>query len=428
MESFSTNTGSSLVSAPGLEVSAVPISTVASAGCVIAASQFLSAQANGHTSLISSQGGHSPRLNHIGSIRERSENEEEEERIEAELDEMARYIGPVAKSLFTPVVAPLVDANSFADALGVSPLYKQKESQRWSSALNIYRQMSSNDQNASGGQQHHTPPVVSSQVSEDEPNLFRSASMGNCIVVGDFDENMLTSATPPTSRPTSIPLAARQQNQQPTPQNTPSASSARHMLSPPMVGSPFTGFMTPPAMAPWALPHSGASYVVSPPRRKSSSISPNEASLNSLELEAIAAVHELQFAVKDIYVSEMLPRTSELIFLNLTTLEGQAYCVELTMKGWRVTSHRHDCMNGDINNLDLHVQYFETIYALMDRISPAYRRRFTDALMSKLAAVQAERNDETEMTSAMEKVAEESAQVENNSQDRLEQEQRQTFT
>lgn len=58
---------------------------------------------------------------------ETAEQEEEADRIEAELDEMARYIGPVAKSLFTPVVAPLVDANSFADALGVSPLYKQKE-------------------------------------------------------------------------------------------------------------------------------------------------------------------------------------------------------------------------------------------------------------------------------------------------------------
>ncbi|VDP59215.1 unnamed protein product [Heligmosomoides polygyrus] len=43
---------------------------------------------------------------------------------------------------------------------------------------------------------------------------------------------------------------------------------------------------------------------------------------SSLELEAIAAVHELSFAVASISVSEMLPRTSELIFVNVTTVEG----------------------------------------------------------------------------------------------------------
>lgn len=35
-----------------------------------------------------------------------------------------------------------------------------------------------------------------------------------------------------------------------------------------------------------------------------------------------AAVHELSFAVSSISVSEMLPRTPELIFVNVTTVEG----------------------------------------------------------------------------------------------------------
>uniref|UniRef100_A0A915IBT1 GSKIP domain-containing protein n=1 Tax=Romanomermis culicivorax TaxID=13658 RepID=A0A915IBT1_ROMCU len=108
-------------------------------------------------------------------------------------------------------------------------------------------------------------------------------------------------------------------------------------------------------------------------------------SLNALELEAIAAVHELQFAVKDIFVSELLPRTSDLIFLNITTAEGQPYCVELTKKGWRVTSLRHDCMNGDISNINLHVLYFETIYSLMDAISKRYRESFSGKLTEKLS-------------------------------------------
>lgn len=139
------------------------------------------------------------------------------------------------------------------------------------------------------------------------------------------------------------------------------------------------GFMTPPIRPVGAIPAQkfGGSYV-----------SPGESSLNSLELEAIAAVHELQFAVKDIFVSELLPRTSELIFLNVTTLEGQAYCIELTMKGWRVTSLRHDCMNGDYQHIDLHTRYFETIYALMDNISTSYRRKFSEALSAKLTLLQ----------------------------------------
>lgn len=61
----------------------------------------------------------------------------------------------------------------------------------------------------------------------------------------------------------------------------------------------------------------------------------NSALSGSLELEAIAAVHELasdvrisvffgkkKVQVKQISVSEILPRTSDLIFLNIKTYEG----------------------------------------------------------------------------------------------------------
>ena len=85
----------------------------------------------------------------------------------------------------------------------------------------------------------------------------------------------------------------------------------------------------------------------------------------------------------------MLPRTPELIFVNVTTLEGQAYCLELTGKGWRVTSLRHDCMNGDIAHIDLHTKYFESPYALMDSVSPGYRAKFSEALSYKLSQLSA---------------------------------------
>ncbi|VDK56503.1 unnamed protein product [Gongylonema pulchrum] len=109
---------------------------------------------------------------------------------------------------------------------------------------------------------------------------------------------------------------------------------------------------------------------------------------SSLELEAIAAVHELSFAVKIISVSEILPRTPDLIFVNLTTTEGQPYCLELTMKGWRVTSLRHDCMQGDFTRLDLFTTYYDTLYDLMDELSPGYRNRFNEKLAQKLRMLQ----------------------------------------
>lgn len=131
--------------------------------------------------------------------------------------------------------------------------------------------------------------------------------------------------------------------------------------------------------------------ILSPARRNSGS--PNEENgtnstkLNPLELEAIAAVHEFRSLVKDVYVSDKLPRTPDLIYLNLTTIEGNAYCIELTtIKGWRVSSVRHDCMNGDIAHLNLHIKYFDTVQALMEHVSPEYKRKMQEIRQAEAAA------------------------------------------
>jgi hypothetical protein len=64
--------------------------------------------------------------------------------------------------------------------------------------------------------------------------------------------------------------------------------------------------------------------------------------------------------VKQISVSEILPRTADLIFVNIKTYEGfysnvfrllisisdLPYTLELTLKGWRVASAHSDSMNG----------------------------------------------------------------------------------
>uniref|UniRef100_A0A1I7W4K0 DUF727 domain-containing protein n=1 Tax=Loa loa TaxID=7209 RepID=A0A1I7W4K0_LOALO len=133
---------------------------------------------------------------------------------------------------------------------------------------------------------------------------------------------------------------------------------------------------------------------VSTKNRSLHGTNPQSRGESSLELEAVAAVHELSFAVQTISVSEILPRTPDLIFVNVTTVEGQPYCLELTLKGWRVTSLRHDCMHGDYTRLDLFTVYYDTLYDLMDKLSPNYRNLFSEKLAQKLRMLQAAEDDD----------------------------------
>uniref|UniRef100_A0A915D5J0 GSKIP domain-containing protein n=1 Tax=Ditylenchus dipsaci TaxID=166011 RepID=A0A915D5J0_9BILA len=110
----------------------------------------------------------------------------------------------------------------------------------------------------------------------------------------------------------------------------------------------------------------------------------NSTNMSLLETEAFAAVREISSFVHSICISEVLTRTPELIFLNLVTVEGECYCLELTQKGWRICSDRQDCMYGDFRKLELHSKYFETIYQLLDFVSAGYRQRFANQLSEKL--------------------------------------------
>lgn len=105
---------------------------------------------------------------------------------------------------------------------------------------------------------------------------------------------------------------------------------------------------------------------------------------STLELEALTAIHQVSFAVQSISVSEMLPRTPELIFINLTTIESQPFCIELTHKGWRVTSLRSDCMQGDFTRIELFTMYHESLCTLLEVISPGYKPMFSEKLTQRL--------------------------------------------
>lgn len=52
-------------------------------------------------------------------------------------------------------------------------------------------------------------------------------------------------------------------------------------------------------------------------------------------LEAEAAVAETAFGVRDIRIAEALTFSESLAYLNLTTLEGECLCVEISAGGFR---------------------------------------------------------------------------------------------
>ncbi|CEF61752.1 Protein of unknown function DUF727 family and GSKIP domain-containing protein [Strongyloides ratti] len=101
---------------------------------------------------------------------------------------------------------------------------------------------------------------------------------------------------------------------------------------------------------------------------------------SQLEIQAIKTMGKVASVVKDISVSEMLPRTSDIIFINVTTLEDQPFCIELTEKGWRICSLRCDCMIGDFTKLDLFVNYYSSFFDILKIISTEYNEKYAETI------------------------------------------------
>lgn len=91
------------------------------------------------------------------------------------------------------------------------------------------------------------------------------------------------------------------------------------------------------------------------------------------QLGVMEACQKLESALREIHVSEVLPAAHDLMFLNVTTLEGQPLCLERTHRGWRICSMKHDSMHGDLQHLDLHVLYFEDAEDAVAQVSPSCR-------------------------------------------------------
>ncbi|KAL6447107.1 hypothetical protein ACFW04_001447 [Cataglyphis niger] len=95
-------------------------------------------------------------------------------------------------------------------------------------------------------------------------------------------------------------------------------------------------------------------------------------------LEAQAVINDVKKHVRELKVSEQLISTNQVIYLNLTTLEGLRFCVELSAAGFAIVGNQHDDTSNTSN------ERFETPYSLLDFVSPQYRNSFGNSLLDKL--------------------------------------------
>lgn len=99
-------------------------------------------------------------------------------------------------------------------------------------------------------------------------------------------------------------------------------------------------------------------------------------------LEAQAVINDVKKHVQELKVSEQLISTNRAIYLNLITLEGLRFCVELSASGFAIVGNRHDDTSNTSN------ERFETPYSLLDFVSPRYRESFGNSLLDKLKKLQ----------------------------------------
>lgn len=134
--------------------------------------------------------------------------------------------------------------------------------------------------------------------------------------------------------------------------------------------------------------------------------------VKDMRLEAEAVVNDVLFAVTEMHVSQSLNSALDVAYINVETREGNRYCLELTEAGLRVrgcflcfVTHviyfldsklyrviiNHSLLPEQVVgyafdqvNKDVSTQYHETVYSLLDTLSPGYREAFGNALLQRL--------------------------------------------
>ncbi|KAJ8676308.1 hypothetical protein QAD02_012095 [Eretmocerus hayati] len=95
-------------------------------------------------------------------------------------------------------------------------------------------------------------------------------------------------------------------------------------------------------------------------------------------VEAQSVIDDVKEHVHELRVCSDLSSSNSSIYLNLTTLEGCKFCISLSAEGFGVIGNQHE------TNDQEPVEYFETVYSLLDHLSPQYRDSFGKSLMQRL--------------------------------------------
>jgi hypothetical protein len=100
--------------------------------------------------------------------------------------------------------------------------------------------------------------------------------------------------------------------------------------------------------------------------------------------EATAVIQDIQEHVQNVGISDKIQSTNQCIYINVTTMEGNKYCIQLSANGFRTVGNAYDSKTEPSN------RHFETPYALLNHISPSYRIVFGNSLLKKLEDIQSE--------------------------------------
>ena len=107
-------------------------------------------------------------------------------------------------------------------------------------------------------------------------------------------------------------------------------------------------------------------------------------SINFMQ-EAEWTKNEIGNYVDFVEISNILPKSLSCVFINLRTKERTEWCVRLSSEGYRIVGDGFDRMNKESENL-----IYETVFSLMDHISPNYRASFNDELSQRLKGLQSD--------------------------------------
>uniref|UniRef100_A0A182MSF3 GSKIP domain-containing protein n=1 Tax=Anopheles culicifacies TaxID=139723 RepID=A0A182MSF3_9DIPT len=110
--------------------------------------------------------------------------------------------------------------------------------------------------------------------------------------------------------------------------------------------------------------------------------------------EAEAVIQDIAQHVKDISLSKALPPTRTESYINITTLEGKHMCVKLNAEGLQIVGNAHDAKNQD-NSTNTR---YETPYALLSDVCPAYVHSFGNSLVNALSKLEQKSDHEDSMS------------------------------